>query len=236
MFGLTYSCTSMSPAPPPSSPHFLSLNQLPTLPVCGTSPSPKVPLLGSQVQPPPYFPTPTCTTRPDFVETLSKVSLIQVPYFQTPRLPGVGALSRSAASSMPASGPPPPVLPRFTLKDDFRATFPKEGWWCDPPLKVRHTTQNKICFQDSDQPLGPSPSQLQSDFNVHPRTWSRGQATLTGSVHTALTLSMWLHVPSIPSSTTLRAQLKYHPLSLAFLESTRPPATWFSRLASASVS
>lgn len=173
MFFTYLACTSVNRQHLPLL-YLLSLHWLPTLPVCGNSPSPKAPLLGSQVQPRPYFSPPTCTTHPDFVKTLSKLSLIQVPYFQIPRLPGVGALSRSAASGMPASGPPPPFLPQFTLKDDFRATFPKESQRCDPPLKVRHTTQNKICFQDWDQLLGPSLSQLQSDFNVHPRTWSQG--------------------------------------------------------------
>lgn len=87
----------------------------------------------------------TYITCPNPVKTVSKMSLVHVSYFRTPRPPGVDALSCSAASSMPASGPPWlwSCLLQSTFEDDWEQPFQRELIMSYPLLNINAPHKRK---------------------------------------------------------------------------------------------
>ena len=73
-------------------------------------PTPKVPLIGTAASASSLLLT-TYTTYPNPVKTVSKVSLIHISYFQTPQLPGVGAVPLSRVQHACLGASLPPFLP-----------------------------------------------------------------------------------------------------------------------------
>ena len=124
----------------------------------------------------------------------------------------VWVLSRSAVSSMPASGPPclHSCLLQSTFEDDLEQSFQKRANYVIPPTqhKTQHTKQNMFLR------LRPTPPCWPVSTAVRLQHTSMNLAPGTG--HLPWTLKDHVHCPRayIPQhtpSTGLRAQLKCPP-------------------------